>query len=359
MRVAIIIRSTLFTAIGGDTIQVINTARELRQAGVSVEIKHAGSSIDYSRYDLLHFFNLTRPADILLHIKNSPKPFVVSPIWINYSEYDKFHREGIVGTAFRFIPANTIEYLKTIARWIAGKDRLTTCAYLWKGHRKCINEIVRKCALLLPNSLLEQKKLSQYYTFTTGCEIIPNGIDPSLFFSDNIIKAPRLVLCVARIEGVKNQLNLIKALNNTHYTLLLIGSAAPNQLDYYRKCRELAADNIHFINHLPQEELIQYYQKARVHILPSWFETCGLSTLEAAAMGCNVVITDKGYTREYYEDYAFYCNPASPASIREAIEKAATTPVLPYLKEKILKEYTWKKAAEKTLATYKKVLSTI
>lgn len=359
MRVAIIIRSTLFTAIGGDTIQAINTSRELIQAGVSVEIKHAGSFIDYSRYDLLHFFNLTRPADILVHIEKSRKPFVVSPIWIDYSEYDKFHREGIMGLIFRFIPSNTIEYLKTIARWIAGKDRLITCAYLWKGQRRCINEIVHKCSLLLPNSLLEQKKLSQYYTFAAGYEVIPNGINPSLFFSDNTIKNTHLILCVARIEGVKNQLNLIKALNNTPYTLLLIGSAAPNQLSYYRKCREMAADNIHFIDHLPQEELVQYYQRARVHILPSWFETCGLSTLEAAAMGCNVVITDKGYTREYYEDYAFYCDPASPASIRNAIEKAATASVLPNLKEKILKEYTWKRAAEKTLATYKKVLSKI
>ena len=33
-------------------------------------------------------------------------------------------------------------------------------------------------------------------------------------------KDPLMVLCVARIEGIKNQLNLIKALNNTEYQLL-------------------------------------------------------------------------------------------------------------------------------------------
>jgi len=39
------------------------------------------------------------------------------------------------------------------------------------------------------------------------------------------------VLCIARIEGIKNQLNLIKALNDTEFNVLLIGSHAPNQKD--------------------------------------------------------------------------------------------------------------------------------
>ena len=91
---------------------------------------------------------------------------------------------------------------------------------------------------------------------------------------------------------------------------------------------KLAAKNIHFIDHLPQEELIHYYQKAKVHVLPSWFETCGLSTLEAAAMGCNIVITNKGYASEYFNDHAFYCDPSSPASILDAIYKASNPDAL-------------------------------
>lgn len=360
MKVLFIIRNTAYTIKGGDTLQAIETARQLNKLNISVDIKQAGEPIEYSQYDLLHFFNLTRPADILFHIRHSRKPFVLSPIWIDYSEYDQHHRQGFSGFIFRFLSADTIEYLKTIARWLTGKDSLTSHAYLWKRHERSINEILDKCSLLLPNSQLEQKKLMQYHKQGNSYEVIPNGIDPGLFvFDTSIRKDPHLVLCVARIEGIKNQLNLIKALNNTDYKLLLIGSPAPNQVSYYQQCKKIAAGNIYFIDHLSQEALVHYYQQAGVHVLPSWFETCGLSTLEAASMGCNVVITDKGYTKEYYEGHAFYCDPASPVSIRQAIDQASSGQYAPGLKEKIHSCYTWKHAAEKTLAAYKKVLSAI
>ena len=74
-------------------------------------------------------------------------------------------------------------------------------------------------------------------------------------------------------------------------------------------------------------------------------------------MGCNIVITDKGYTREYYEDYAFYCDPASPASIFEAVDKAATSALRPGLRNKILSNYTWDRAAASIAREYDQILS--
>ena len=90
--------------------------------------------------------------------------------------------------------------------------------------------------------------------------------------------------------------------------------------------------------------------------MPSWFETCGLSTLEAAAMGCNVVVTDRGYTSEYCNGNAFYCDPSSPSSILEAIDKASDTASLKYFREKILTDYTWRNAAVKTCKLIKKYI---
>ena len=171
------------------------------------------------------------------------------------------------------------------------------------------------------------------------------------------MKDNKLVICAARIEGIKNQLNLIKALNNTRYTLLLIGSPAPNQKSYYEECRKTAANNIFFYNHVPQEILTGYYGAAKVHALPSWFETCGLSSLEAVAMGCNIAITDRGYTRDYFGNDAFYCDPESPESIFNAVDKAAKSDSPKQLQEKIIANYTWQKAAILTLETCKNIIS--
>ncbi|MDB5130564.1 MAG: hypothetical protein JWR02_313 [Mucilaginibacter sp.] len=352
MKVAFITRSTIYTSPGGDTVQALQTARQLTAIGVDADILLSNEIIPYNRYDLLHFFNITRPADILYHSKKTSKPFVVSTILCSYAEYDKHHRKG-AGALFTYLPADSIEYLKTMARCLRRADHLASFDYTWKGQRKSINEILRRAKMILPNSESEYRRIQQTYPCKANYMVIPNGTDPEVFQFDNKIKKnDRIVLCVARIEGIKNQLNLIRALNNSRFHLILIGSSAPNQRDYYNQCRAIAAANISFIGHLPQDELVSYYQRARVHILPSWFETTGLSSIEAAAMGCSIVITDKGDTREYFEDDASYCDPSDPESILAAVEKASLTPFSENLRQKILKEYTWKQAALKTLKAY-------
>lgn len=357
MKVAIITRSTLYAVPGGDTVQAVQTARHLAALDIVAEIKLTSEMIDYNQYDLLHFFNLTRPADILRHSKKAGKPFVVSTILVNYSEYDKYHRKG-AGVIFGYLPADRIEYLKTIARWLRGKDHLVSRNYLWKGQRNSITEILNTAAMILPNSVSEYRRITQTYRCNAKHWIVPNGIDTTLFQRcTSVQKNDNLVLCVARIEGIKNQLNLIKALNNTRFNLLLIGSYSPNQKAYYKECLNIAAENVSFINHIPQDELVNYYQQAKVHILPSWFETTGLSSIEAGVMGCNIVITDKGDAKEYFGQNAFYCDPGDLKSILRAVEKASDSPYNENLYRMILKRYTWEQAAKQTLKAYKKTIT--
>jgi glycosyltransferase involved in cell wall biosynthesis len=359
MKVAFIARSSLYSVRGGDTIQIVNTAKYLQQLNVHVDIKLADEKINYDQYDLLHFFNLIRPADILPHISRAQIPFVVTPLLIDYTEYDKQYRKGFSGKLFRLLSAGKTEYIKTIARWLKGQQKIKSYSYLLKGQDKSIKNIINKATLFLPNSEMEYKQLEQLYSLSPAYTVIPNGIDKNLFSpstNNDYKKDNRMVLCVARIEGLKNQLNLIKALNNSIYELFIIGDASVNQSAYYDECKKLAAKNIHFVDHLPQEKLIQYYQKAKVHVLPSWFETCGLSTLEAAAMGCNVVVTNKGYTSEYFTEHAFYCDPESPSSIFEKIDIASNTAASKTFQQKIFTDYTWQNAASKTYKAYKKIL---
>lgn len=356
MTVAFIVRSTLFAVRGGDTVQVLETAASLREAGVDVDIITASQKINYARYDGLHFFNITRPSDMLAHIQRSNKPFVVSTILIDYSVYDKHHRGGLAGKLLSLFTAQRVEYIKTLARFFKGDDKIVSSSYWWKGQRESVREILQKTAAVLVQAEEEYDDLVNTFDVAPAYFVVKNGINTKLFTKNiNIVRQPKLVLCVARIEGIKNQLNLIRALNNTDYNLVLIGSPAPNQQAYYHCCRNMAEANISFVDHLPQQELAAYYSAAAVHILPSWFEVCGLSSLEAAAMGCRVVITGNGYARTYFKDAAFYCDPSKPDTILQAIEKAAAAGSDANLQQAITENYSWKKTAADTLAVYKKL----
>ena len=73
-------------------------------------------------------------------------------------------------------------------------------------------------------------------------------------------------------------------------------------------------------------------------------------------MGCNIVVTGKGDTQEYFEDMAYYCDPSSIDSIRSAVIAASSGSFNKELRDKILREYIWPVTAKKTLEAYKLAL---
>ena len=73
--------------------------------------------------------------------------------------------------------------------------------------------------------------------------------------------------------------------------------------------------------------------------------------------GCNVVVSDRGYTKEYFKDYAWYCDPSRIDSIRQAILDAHHNQRNLELKRYIVENYTWDKMAEETLKAYEHLFS--
>lgn len=358
MRVAFISRATLYTSPGGDTKQLEETAAGLRAMGVTVDVYLTNQAIDYSRYDLLHFFNSIRPADIIHHVKKSGKPYVVSTIFVEYGTVKEEGRQGIVATIKKMLPESTFEYIKTIARAIKNGEKIVSKEYLFWGHEKSILYVAKHAKMLLPNSKSEYNRFVNKYKVNTPYHVVPNGINTQCTqkkYPENS-DYKNAILCMGRIESRKNQLKLIRALNNTRYELYIHGKPSPNNMPYFEQCKAEAAPNIHIGGHLDEEMLYTAYANARVHVLPSYFETTGLSSLEAAVMGCNIVVTDKGDTRDYFADDAWYCDPDSVESIKQAVDAAYNTPYNEAFRQRILSEYTWKRAAEETYKAYADVL---
>lgn len=347
-------RPNLLTDPGGDTIQVLHTAEALRQRGLIIDINP--SRPEYKKYDLLHFFNVIDPEDILGHLQKTTKPYVVSTIYVDYQEYDRYHRRDIVGIANRVLSYHGVEYLKTVGKWLLKGERLSSYSYLWQGHRRSVVKILKGASCLLPNSENEYRRLVNDFGMEQEYVVVPNGVSIEKF--KTVPEQDRAnILCVSRIEGRKNQYNLIKALKGTGLMLKLIGNPAKNQQNYYRRCRAIADDQVEFLGFVPHETLWQHYAEAQVHVLPSWFETTGLSSLEAALMGCKVVVGDRGDVRDYFQNDAWYCQPGDPTSIRNAILEAYHAPYCSELANRIISQYNWQNASNLTFFAYQKALT--
>jgi glycosyltransferase involved in cell wall biosynthesis len=358
MKVLFISRSTLFSVRGGDTIQIEKTAKYLGKLGIQVDIRLSGERINYSSYDLLHFFNIIRPADILYHASACKKPFVISTIYCDYDEYDSKVRGGMVGLLRKVFSADALEYLKVVARRMKNGEKIRSLAYLIIGHKRSVQKLIASADLLLPNSENEIRRLAEHYGRTAPYKVIPNGVDDEwLSLALQQEQKREGVLCVAQIEGRKNQLNLIRAMKGLPYKLSILGKNPPNFDWYMKACKKEAGENVHFLSRVSEEELIRLYRAHKVHALPSWFETTGLVSLEAALMGCSLVISNRGDTTDYFGEEAAYCEPDDVRSIRAAIEKVYESEPSTALLEKVKTEYTWSKAAEKTLEAYKEVLA--
>jgi glycosyltransferase involved in cell wall biosynthesis len=356
MKVALISRSSLFTVPGGDTTQVVKTAEGLTKLGVRADVFLAADKIDYEGYDLLHFFNITRPADHLLHIRRSRKPYLVSTIYLDYTSFDRNGRNLLYRLLFRALGKHRSELFKNLYRYARRQDRMVSPEYL-AGHKLAMKKILAGASLILPNSESEYRRIVADTGYQGEYAVIPNGIDLDTFSqAPPSIQREEKVLCVAQVYGMKNQHLLIQACRKLNVPLEIIGKAPPNHSHYYDYCRKIGGEKVRFFDFMPQTELITHYAGAKVHALPSWFETTGLTSLEAGVMGCNLVVGEGGDTHDYFKEFAWYCDAGNQESVERALEKALSQQNDTRLKDFILTEYTWHKASEKTREAYKKVL---
>lgn len=369
IRVLMLNRSDAYSIHGGDTIQMEETAKGLRNLGVDVEVELVCrlSEID-TRFDVVHIFNIQTAGEsweALLWAKAQKLPVVLSSIY--WSPFPHWYRN-----------ANEKKPAWKLVNTLLGPTLGSKTFEAWQNFRSPANEfwkLQRRLLLsvdkILPNSSMEAKQL--LHDFRLGkhiyqeISVIPNAIDDQLYIpkpQPNVefqrrFDGQNLILAVGRISPEKNCLALIEALWDVDVQIAFIGSSAPHSKDYVDLCHQRAAERkgVHFIDWMDHKDLPGIYASANVHILPSWRETPGLANLEAAAAGCKIVSTSIGSAYEYFGDKAWYCDPANTKTIKQAVLSALNSRPSEDLRSHILKNFTWNAAAKATLTAYQSVLN--
>jgi glycosyltransferase involved in cell wall biosynthesis len=211
-------------------------------------------------------------------------------------------------------------------------------------------------------------------------DVVHHGVDPEIFFQiqdsskiDELKTKYKLpdafILYVGSILPVKNVPTLIKSFSRLvsrkefkHYHLVIAGAKAWGYQSAYDLVKNLGIEEkVIFTGFFPAEDLPTLYNSAELYVLPSFFEGFGIPIMESFACGTPVITSNVSCLPEVAGDAALLFNPQNVDELADAMAKVLSEhPLRETMVEKgtkRAKEFTWKRAAEKTLKAYEKAFS--
>lgn len=374
MKILMLGRSGLLQGGGGDLVQIQNTADELRKLGVEVDIS-TNVKHDFFPYDLIHIFQLDWTEDNYFYAKKAKKlnkPIVLSPIHHNIGEVTKFDDSYV----FDFRRISKIIFknqfyrdtLKNIYRSLLAPKRIWfVLLSVFIGLKNMHKYVLEVSDFVFVQTELEKNDLEKTYGVKLkNWRIISNGVGDQ-FLNKSNFKNPfnfnDYIISVGRIEPRKNQLKIIEAvtkfreLSKKDIQLVFIGKTNRiNHFEYTYKFEKLLKNNdwIHHIEKVPYEKIPNYFAFSKVCVSASWFETTGLTLLDALFCGTNAVASGDR-AKEILGDLVSYCSPDNIDSIVSAINEQYYAKRV-HLPENMRREFTWKNTAKKTLIAYNELL---
>jgi glycosyltransferase involved in cell wall biosynthesis len=181
---------------------------------------------------------------------------------------------------------------------------------------------LRYADLILPVSQFTKKEVLRWAQ-PKKTLVVYNGIDIKRFQAEG--EKEDMVITVG---GVSRSNLLRKGLESFVKSASLVPEArfvviGKEQDDSINHLRSIASPNVSFTGFVTDEELLSWYQRARVYVQVSAYESFGMSLAEAMLCECVPVVTEKGALPEVVGDTGFYVafedEKATARGIKEAL----------------------------------------
>lgn len=295
MDIAFIKSTPHIATASGVKIQALEWKTGLEKQGHNITLINCWENIDWARFDILLFFEYDGYLRQFIELtKNLKAKIALAPI----------------------IDANATNFQFKLACKFLGCEKLRLRS---KFHDLYI---IRNCIdMYYVRSEYEKK----YITKSLGIKdnkvtIVPLSyrIIPS---KENILKENFCFHLSRPADKGKNVPRLIKAAKKYNIPLIIAGGVKDDNERNWLMSLISDAPNIKYVGYLNEQELYSYYKKAKVFALPSIYEGVGMAALEAAVLGCEIVITKLGGPKEYFNNMAEIVNPYDIDEIGESISK--------------------------------------
>ena len=188
--------------------------------------------------------------------------------------------------------------------------------------------------------------------------VVPNGVE-DIFLNSRPVPRGKWLVCTATIAERKRVLELAKAALIAQTPVWVLGKPYSDTDAYAQKFTALAKEHPEILRYEgaveDREQLARIYREARGFVLLSIKETRSLSSEEAAACGCPLLLSDLPWARSTFDKAASYC-PIVPAQqtakfLKQFYDAAPTLPAPP-------KPASWDEIARQLKTIYERVLST-
>ena len=136
-------------------------------------------------------------------------------------------------------------------------------------------------------------------------KIVPNVVDTHLFLpKKNKSKTFKILHVSNMLDIQKNVSGIIRTLSDlqnkiSNFELVLVGE---NSLRYEDLTNSLNLKNITFIDHISQNDLVEYFHQADLFILFSNYENLPCVILESFSTGTPVITTNVGGISEFFPE---------------------------------------------------------
>lgn len=198
--------------------------------------------------------------------------------------------------------------------------------------------------------------------------VVYNGLDAQEFAPiPNLPKEPNRLIFVGNSEDrKKGLLYLLQALTHLpeKVSLTIVDGGAPQ-----RSFAPLLAENyqvnhrVHFTGKIGSKELVGYYCRAEIAVVPSLYEGFGFPAAEAMACELPVVSTTAGALPEVVgsDGAGILVPPRNALALAQAIRRLLEDPELRLkmgqaARRRITSLFTWEKAARQMVEVYKEVI---
>ena len=222
----------------------------------------------------------------------------------------------------------------------------------WKDRtifRRVVPRAVRSAARVLTVSERTKADIVELYGVPAQRIVMtPNGVDPAFGPGSG---AHDYVLSVGAIQRRKNQLAALRAAKEAGLPLVVVGPAKDPAL-----AEELRRGGARVEGYVATDRLAELYRGATCLVQSSRYEGFGLPVVEAMASGTPVVAVPDPALREVAGDAAIF---VEEAELADGIRRAASERdrfVAAGLER--ARTFTWRAAAERTLAVYREILGT-